>query len=84
MDDYDKILMDTCNWKQLGGNVDQQVESTKCSGTASEAAGSGTGVPTRTSPEAPLLSVMPPSGNVPILVYASTQQILTKKFDFRE
>jgi hypothetical protein len=44
---------------------------------ASEEAGSETGVPTRTSPAAPPLSSVLPPSNGPVLVYASTQQIVT-------
>ncbi len=58
--------------EQLSAYEDQPVESTMGSGTASEDAGSEAGVPTRTSPAVPSLSVISP-GNGPILVYASTQ-----------
>ncbi len=48
MNDYDKFLMEPCNWEQLGANMDRPVESVMGSGMASADVGSEAGVPTRT------------------------------------
>ncbi len=61
----------------IGVSMDRSLDAAIGSGTASEDTGSETGALTGTSPAAPLPSVMPLPNSGPILVYASTQRILT-------